>query len=133
MFPKMSRVAGTLIAGAVCTVASVFPAFAMKLLDFVGIYGTILAPIGAIIVVDHFLAKKVGIATDYADRSGTRFNIAVVLAWVIPVAAGLWIYKTQGINSFMLPLACWLACGLLCILFTRLLNRQPAAVQPTQL
>ena len=37
----------------VATAAGVFPAFAMQLLDFVGIYGTILAPVGAIIVVDH--------------------------------------------------------------------------------
>jgi len=133
MFPKMARTTGTIIAGTVCTVASVFPAVAMKLLDFVGVYGTILAPIGAIIVVDHFLAKKVGIATDYAEKTGTSFNIAVLLAWVIPVAAGLWIYRTQGINSFMLPLPCWLACGLLYILCTKLLNRQTAPANPSRI
>src|SRR6185503_9710930 len=86
MFPKMARTTGTYIAGAVCTVASVFPAFAMQLLDFVGIYGTVLAPIGAVIAVDHFLAKKVGIATEPALKSGSAFNWAVLLAWVMPVA-----------------------------------------------
>lgn len=124
MFPKMSRVTGTIIAGAVCTIASVFPAFAMQLLDFVGIYGTILAPIGAVIVVDHFLAKKVGIANEPAVKSGSSFNIAVLLAWVIPVAVGLWFYKAKGVNSFMLPLPCWFACGVLYIAFSKLLNRQ---------
>lgn len=125
MFPKMSRTAGTVIAGVVCTVASVFPAFAMKLLDFVGIYGTILAPVGAVIVVDHFLARRVGITTDYAEKMASRFNMAVLLAWLIPVAVGMWFYRTQGVNSFMLPLPCWFACGLLYILFAKTLNRQP--------
>jgi len=126
MFSKMSRVTGTLIAGTLCTLVSVFPAITMKLLDFVGIYGTILCPIGAVIVVNHYLAERVGIATDYAEKTGTTFNLAVLLAWAIPVVVGLVIYRTQGINSFMLPLPCWLACGVLYIVFAKLLNRQPA-------
>ena len=131
MFPKMSRTAGTIIAGTVCTVAGVFPAFAMKLLDFVGIYGTILAPVGAVIFVDHFLSKKVGLVTDYAERTRTSFNIAVLLAWVIPVAVGLWFYKVKGVNSFFLPLPCWLACGLLYIVLAKTLNRRPASASQT--
>jgi NCS1 family nucleobase:cation symporter-1 len=127
MFPKMSRVTGTLIAGVLCTVVSVFPAVTMKLLDFVGIYGTILCPIGAVIVVNHYLAKRVGIAPDYAEKTRTTFNLAVLLAWAIPVGVGLAIYQTQDINSFMLPLPCWLACGLLYIVFARLLHRPPSA------
>ena len=127
MFPRMARTTGTIIAGLVCTLASVFPAFAMKLLDFVGIYGTILCPVGAVIVVDHFLAKRVGIASEPAARSGSSFNLAVFLAWLIPVVVGLWFYRTKGVNSFFLPLPCWLVCGLLYIVFTKLLNRQPAS------
>lgn len=125
MFPKMARTTGTIIAGLVCTGAGVFPAFAMKLLDFVGIYGTILCPVGAVIVVDHYLAKRVGIASEPAARSGSSFNFAVLLAWLIPVAVGLWFYQAKGVNSFFLPLPCWLACGVLYIVLTKLLNRQP--------
>lgn len=123
MFPKMSRVAGTLIAGIVCTLASVFPAVAMKLLDFVGIYGTILCPVGAVIVVDHYLAHRVGIPAEYAVRTGTSFNVAVLLAWAIPVIVAMYFYRAHGVNSFFLPLPTWLACGALYIVFTRLLNR----------
>lgn len=126
MFPKMSRVAGTLIAGVVCTVASVFPAVAMKLLDFVGIYGTILCPVGAVIVVDHYLAKRIGLPAEYAARTGTSFNVAVLLAWALPVLVALYFYRAHGVNSFFLPLPTWLACGVLYIVFTRLLNRPPA-------
>ena len=125
MFPKISRLTGTLIAGTVCTVASVFPAVAMKLLDFVGIYGTILCPVGAVIVVDHYLADRVGITPEYAARTGSRFNVAVLLAWAVPVAAAMYFYQAHGVNSFFLPLPTWLACGALYIALTKLINRPP--------
>jgi NCS1 family nucleobase:cation symporter-1 len=125
MFPTISRTRATIVAGIVCTIASIFPAFAMKLLDFVGIYGTILAPVGAIIVVDYFLAEKVGIQTDPAERSRSRFNLAVLLAWVIPVAAALWVYTTRDIPAFFLPLPAWAACGVLYIAFSKVLQKAP--------
>ncbi|MFN9914945.1 MAG: hypothetical protein ACK53L_20315, partial [Pirellulaceae bacterium] len=49
IWPGMSREMSTLVAGLVCIAAGIFPAFAMNLLGFVGLYGTILAPVGAII------------------------------------------------------------------------------------
>jgi purine-cytosine permease-like protein len=123
MFPRISRTSGTILAGSICTVAGVFPAFAMKLLDFVGIYGTILAPIGAVIVVDHYLAGRLGIPDRFAERSGTTFNIAVLLAWAVPVAAGLWVYRTRGVPAFFLPLPCWIACAVLYVMLMKLMNR----------
>ncbi len=115
MAPRMSRTWATIIAGAVCTVASVFPAVAMKLLDFVGIYGTILCPVGAILVVEHYLAGRLGLTAEYAARTGMRFNVAVLIAWAVPVIAALFLYWRHGVNSFLLPLPTWLACGALYI------------------
>jgi len=80
-------------------IARLFPAFAMKLLDFVGIYGMVLAPVGAIIVVDVFLADKLGIARDPAERFGIVFNPAALLAWVLPAAAGF-----RAVKHFAMPL-----------------------------
>lgn len=126
IFPKMSRAAGTILAGSVCTIAGVFPAFAMKLLDFVGIYGTILSPIGAVIVVDHYFAKRLGLTERYAERTNSTFNVAVLVAWALPVGLGLWLYRTQGIPSFFLPLPCWIVCGALYVALSKLLNHGPA-------
>lgn len=126
MFPKVSRTTGTLAAGLLCTVASVFPAVAMRLLDFVGIYGTILAPVGAVIVVDHFLADRCGIAREPAARHGIRFNWAVLLAWAIPVAIGLWLYRAHAVPAYFLPLPCWIACGVLYLGLSRVLGPRSA-------
>ena len=123
MFPAMSRTLATVIAGVVCTVASVFPAFAMKLLDFVGIYGTILAPVGAVIAVDFFLARRLGIPRYPAEASGSSFNAAVFLAWSISVAVAMGVlYWQPSIHSFFLPLPTWLACGGLYIMFSKFMR-----------
>jgi NCS1 family nucleobase:cation symporter-1 len=101
----------------------------MNLLDFVGIYGTILAPIGGIIVVDHFLADAVGIPRDPAERSGSAFNMVVLVAWLVPVAVAMWLYKTQGVFASYLPLPCAIACGLLYIVLSKMATRDAIAVR----
>lgn len=122
MLPTLSRSKATAIAGLVCGIASMFPAFAMKLLDFVGIYGTLLCPVGAIIVVDHFLAKRLGIPSEYASRFARRTNVPALIAWIIPVLVGMWFYAAKDVPPFFLPLPCWITCGLLYIVLIKQLE-----------
>jgi len=124
--PKSSRTVTTIIAGTICTIAGLFPAFAMKLLDFVGIYGMVLAPVGAIIVVDVFLADKLGIARDPAERFGIVFNPAALLAWVLPAAAGFWAFKHYAMPlPTYATLPVWIGSGVLYAILSKVL--QPAA------
>jgi NCS1 family nucleobase:cation symporter-1 len=123
MMPKASRTQATLLAGLVCTVAGLFPAFAMMLLDFVGVYGMVLAPVGAIIVVDVFLAERLGIARDPAELSGSSFNVAALLAWVVPASIGFWAF-----DYFNMPLPTyatlpvWIGSGVLYVILSKLLG-----------
>jgi nucleobase:cation symporter-1, NCS1 family len=113
LVPGMRRTHGTLLAGAVCTVAGLFPAVAMKLLDFVGIYGTILCPVGAIILVDHYVSRRCGIQPFYASATGRGFNAAALLAWVVPVGLGAYFYLVQGVFASFLTLPVYLLTGVL--------------------
>jgi NCS1 family nucleobase:cation symporter-1 len=123
VMPSISRNTATLIAGIVCTVAGLFPAFAMKLLDFVGIYGMVLAPVGALIAVDVFLSKKVGITADPAQTLGMGFNPAALIAWVVPAAIGFW-----AVGHFNIPLPTyvtlpvWIGSGLLYLVISKVLH-----------
>jgi purine-cytosine permease-like protein len=130
VLPAISRSTGTIIAGTLATIAGLFPAFAMQLLDFVGIYGTILAPVGAIIVVDHYFARRLGLVQNWAEQTRASFNVAALLAWVIPIAVFLWLYQTRNIFPSYLTVPVWIACGLLYIVFSRTLLRRPRPVAP---
>ena len=120
LVPSMKRSTGTLIAGTVCTVAGLFPAVAMKLLDFVGIYGTILAPVGAIILVDVYLGKRFGLTPSWAASTGRSFNFAALLAWLIPVGVGGWFYLKQDVFASYLTVPVYLATGVLFVVFSRM-------------
>ena len=87
--PKSSRYRVTLLTGAIATVAGVFPGLAMKLLDFVALYGLVLMPMGAVIFVDFWLSGKFGFTRNWAERSGTSFNLAAALAWWVTLAVCL--------------------------------------------
>jgi len=119
ILPKLPRTAATIAAGLIATIAGIFPAFAFKLLGFVGLYGTILAPMGAIIFFDwHFRQKRDAAYFDSYQFAGA-YNWAVLLAWLIPVAIALYLIIGQGVTTWFFPLPCWLACGLLYLAFTR--------------
>ncbi|MBL7826939.1 MAG: hypothetical protein JNJ57_09940 [Saprospiraceae bacterium] len=119
ILPKASTFWVTVVAGTVATIAGIFPAFAMKLLDFVAVYGFVLAPVGAIIVFEHFFADRFGVVRNWAEITGSSFNLSVLVAWA---ASGLLFYfisVTQGIFLSFLTLPAWLTCGLLYLLLSR--------------
>jgi purine-cytosine permease-like protein len=130
VLPKISRSTATYLAGALATVAGLFPAVAMKLLDFVGIYGTILCPVGAIIVVDHYLSKRVGLTQNWAERTGSSFNLAVLLAWLLPLVPFGYLYWYRNIFASYMTVPVWLTCGLLYIVFSKLFCRVSATANP---
>ncbi|MEM7372992.1 MAG: hypothetical protein AAF587_30500 [Bacteroidota bacterium] len=119
IFPKASTFWMTILAGSIATIAGLFPAFAMKLLDFVAVYGFILAPVGAIIVFEHFFAARLGIPKNYAEHAGISFNRVVLLAWGISFGVFYALSVSQGVFLSFLTLPAWLGCGILYLLLSK--------------
>ncbi|MCR9066639.1 MAG: hypothetical protein NXI00_21880 [Cytophagales bacterium] len=119
LFPKIKTTTATIMAGLLATAAGIFPAFAMKLIGFVGLYGTILAPIGAVIVVEYFFADKWGLPTSPAVRWKRAFNLDVLLAWLVPIVIALWLLFARDVPAHFLPLPCWIACGVIYAVLTK--------------
>jgi len=123
ILPKLSTFWVTIIAGALATVAGLFPAFAMKLLDFVAVYGFILAPVGAIIVFEHFFAERAGIKAFYAEKSGTTFNTSVFLAWMLSGGLFYFISVQFGVFLSFLTLPAWLMAGVLYLALSKAIQK----------
>ncbi|PCJ94481.1 MAG: hypothetical protein COA50_12020 [Flavobacteriaceae bacterium] len=124
IMPKVSTFWVTIIAGTVATIAGLFPAFAMKLLDFVAFYGFILAPIGAIIVFEHFFADKFGIQRFYAEKTGLKFNMAVLIAWAGTFAVFYFISLQFNVFLSFLTLPAWISCGLVFMLLSKYFQKK---------
>lgn len=119
IMPKASTFWVTILAGSIATIAGLFPAFAMKLLDFVALYGFILAPVGAVIVFEHFFHKQAGISQNYAELANMQFNKSVLFAWGI--SFGLFYFISVQFNVFLsfVTLPAWLSCGVLFLAFSK--------------
>jgi len=124
ILPKASTFWVTILAGAIATIAGLFPAFAMRLLDFVALYGFILAPIGAVIVFEYFFGKKVGIQSFYAEKSGISFNTSVFWAWLISFGVFYFISIKFDIFLSFLTLPAWLSCGVLFLILSKYNQRK---------
>ena len=131
VFPKNSRTVMTLVAGAVATIAGAFPNLSAQLLGFVGTYGTVLGPMGAVIFVDFYLMKRLGLRDEYAQRTGSLVSIAVMIAWLVPVTVGLYLIFAKGLFAAYAVIPCWLACGALYLLISKLTQTDTVSTPST--
>lgn len=130
LWPKVSRFKLTLVAGALATVAAVFPALVMKLLDFVGLYGTILMPMGAVVFVDLFLLERFGLIPDVAEKRGLSFNLAAFLSWVLTLAICGGLYVFAKIDIYFLAIPGWIIAGVLYLALSKLWQTKALNVTP---
>lgn len=129
VLPRSSRTAMTLVAGAVATIAGAFPNLSAQLLGFVGTYGTVLGPMGAVIFVDFYLMKRFGLRAEYAVHSGTKVNVAVMVAWLLPVAVGLYMIVQQGLFAAYAVIPCWVTCGVLYLVLSKFTQHNTASIE----
>ncbi len=123
IFPKASTFWMTILAGTIATIAGIFPAFAMKLLGFVALYGFILAPVGAIIVFEHFFAERWSVIKNYAENKGIHFNTMVLLAWALSLGIFYSLSHFGGIFLSFLTLPAWITAGILFLIFSKMYQK----------
>ncbi len=124
ILPKLNTFWVTILAGGIATLAGLFPAFAMKLLDFVALYGFILAPFGAIIVFQHFFHKPVSFIPNYAEKENLNFNYFVFFAWILSTGTFYFWSKSQNLFLSFLILPSWILCGLLFVLMSKFFQKR---------
>jgi purine-cytosine permease-like protein len=123
--PKSSRFKVTLLTGAIATIAGMFPAIAMKLLDFVAIYGMILMPMGAVIFVDFWLIPKLGLRSSYAELSGSSFNWAAGVAWILTLVVCLSaVYSIGRWSLWFASLPGWFIAAVLYIVLSKFYQKK---------
>ncbi|MGK7397701.1 MAG: purine-cytosine permease family protein [Candidatus Cyclobacteriaceae bacterium M3_2C_046] len=122
--PTSKRWKVTLVTGVITTIAACFPALVMQLLDFVALYGLLLMPMGAIIIVDYYLFPKLGIASDYAEKRNVLFNWAAGLTWIFTLLICLGLNMIYNIEIFFLGLPGWFIAAFLYIVLSKLMYKK---------
>jgi purine-cytosine permease-like protein len=125
--PKWKRWKVTLVTGLITSLVACFPALVMRLLDFVALYGLILMPMGAVIFMDEYVLRRLGMVTRFAERAGRRINWAAAASWLVTLVFCLVLNLSIGMEIFFLGLPGWFFASLLYLLisrFNRLQNPQ---------
>lgn len=106
--PNWQRWKVTLFAGLITTIAALFPALVMKLLDFVALYGLLLIPMGGVIFADYYLLPKLGMQDFYAEKKGISFNLAAGITWFSLLIAAFIVGRVVGVEIYFLPVPTWI-------------------------
>jgi len=127
IWPKWKTWRVTMVVGMITTAAACFPALVMKLLDFVALYGLILMPMGAVILMDFYILPRMGAQSNYAEVSGTRFNVAAAAAWVLTLLFSLFLNQYYGVEIFFLGLPGWFVAAAVYLVASRMLQKSPVS------
>jgi NCS1 family nucleobase:cation symporter-1 len=126
--PNWSRTKVTVITGIITTIIACFPFVFTKLLDFVGLMGLTLMPVGAIIVAEHWLFPRLGLTRYWSSYSGRYTNRAAIIAWLGSLLAAF-VMNQAGLHLFFLLIPTWLCATVIYILLAR---QQGATVAHTE-
>lgn len=117
--PKWDRVKVTIITGVVTTVIACFPFVFSKLMDFVSIMGLILAPVGAVIVTEHWILPKCKMTRYWSSYRKLYTNYAAIGAWGIALLVALLCFNL-GVHQFFLIIPSWITATLSYLLLAKM-------------
>ena len=133
LYPNLSREKATMIVGIVTTTIACFPFVFTKLIDFVGFMGILLAPVGAIIVTEHWLFAKFGLTRYWSKYKGNSTNYAALLTWIVSMILALYLERTGTIHLFFLLIPIWIFATLMYIFLARQLGANEKYIQAIDL
>jgi purine-cytosine permease-like protein len=122
LVPRSSRFRVTLLTGVVATISAVFPIVTMRLLDFVALWGMILMPMGAVILMDFWVLPRLGLRSNFAELARGKFNWAAAVAWLATVGACSYLVLSGRIEIFFVSLPGWFLTASLYVLLSKFLQ-----------
>lgn len=128
--PDWSRARVTLVAGAVTTFIACFPFVFTRMLDFVGIYGLLLAPAGAIVVTEHWIFPRFGLTRYWASHRKLLLNWPALFSWGAAVALALLLERSETLHLFYLFLPVYVTTAMLYLILASAAGARRVAVQP---
>ncbi len=111
--PGWPRWLVTLFTGVATTIIACFPFVFTRLLDFVGLYGLLLVPVGAIVFVEHWIFPRIGFTRYWVSRKKLFVSWPALLSWGISIAVALLLQQTGTLHLFFLFIPVWFLTAIL--------------------
>ncbi len=121
--PKWKTWKVTALVGVITTSAALFPALVMKLLEFVALYGLLLMPMGAVIMMDIYILPKLNLKPNFAEFFNRKFNPSAALSWILTLLSALFFNIYFGVEVFFLGLPGWFVASLVYIISSKIVQQ----------
>ncbi len=105
--PTWDRTRVTIVTGVLTTIVACFPFVFTKLMDFLGLMGLLIAPIGAVIITEHWVFPKLGLTRYWSTYQGRFTNSSALVAWGAALLVA-WFLHQLGVHLFFLLVPAWL-------------------------
>ncbi len=122
--PKWKTWKVTAIVGGITTTAALFPALVMKLLEFVALYGLLLMPMGAVILMDVYILPKINLKSNFAEIFNRNFNPSAAISWALTLLSALVFNIYFGVEVFFLGLPGWFVASLVYIISSKIVQNR---------
>lgn len=97
----------TIVVGIITTIIACSPFVFSGLLGFVGYMGLLLAPVGAIMVAEHWLFAKIGLIRYWSSYKGNVTNWAAFITWIVSMAVGIAVEQMGLLHLFFILIPLW--------------------------
>ncbi len=125
--PNWPRWMVTIVVGAFTTAIACFPFVFSQMLNFIGIYGILLMPVGAIITTEHWVFPKIGFTRYWAGHTNKIVNIPAAMTWIAAIALASYLWKSGTMHLFFLFIPIWIFTVVAYIVFAGLMGAKKAS------
>lgn len=113
IWTKATYVKVAIVSGAIIGIFACFPLIFLKWLDVMAYFNIALAPIGAIIFVEHFILPRNGIRPFWRELTAEKTNRAVLLVWGIGIALAVLLVLSKLVHLFFIFMWVYPICAVL--------------------
>jgi len=120
----------TLLAGIATVIIACFPFVFTGLLQFVGYFGLLLMPVGAIVFTEHWIFPLIGFTRYWVSYKKLTVSWPAVATWAIGVAVALLLERTGILHLFYLLVPIWILSMALYIIFASMAGAREKFDEP---
>jgi cytosine permease len=106
--PNWPRWAVTFVAGAVTTIIACFPFVFAQMLRFIGLYGLLLLPIGAVAFTEFWIFPKIGLTRYWTTHKKMLANWPALITWVLTIGVSMVLWMNGTVHLFFLFIPVWI-------------------------
>jgi NCS1 family nucleobase:cation symporter-1 len=127
------RTTVTIVAGIATTIIACFPFVFTRLLGFVGIMGLMLAPVGAVIVTEHWIFPRIGLTRYWSHYKKNSINAAAMATWLLSLGFALYLERSGALHLFFLLIPTWVFATVVYIALARLFGARAKYAEAEEL